>query len=149
VPEIGAIALPPKRIATVVRIQQEAGNAALSKVAQTLGPHGVNIGLVVKEFNTSSAPYQGLQCAADVVVYEDQSFEVRVNGPTTVALLKQAVGVDKGTLNPGSTVIASIDHDRLRRVAEQKMSDMNAHSIEAAVRIVAGTARSMGIRVVE
>jgi large subunit ribosomal protein L11 len=140
--------MPPKsKVTATVRIQQPGGSANVAKVGQVLGAYGVNIVQVMRAFNEATEKYQGLEVAADIVIHEDRSTIVHARTPTTASLIKQAVGLDKGSGEPGKTSAGQVSMQTLRGVAETKMPDLNADSLDEAVKIVAGTARSMGLTV--
>ncbi|ESZ99672.1 50S ribosomal protein L11 [Frankia sp. CcI156] len=136
-----------KKLSAVVRIQQEGGNANVAKIGQALGTYGVNIVGVMKEFNEASAIHHGLQVSADVSIFEDRSFELSVKSPATTSLLLQAAGVRKGSPRPHAEHAGAVTVSQLREIAKVKLPDLNVDSMEAAEKIVAGTARSMGIKV--
>lgn len=139
-----------KRVAGTVRIQLEAGQASPGKVGQALGAYGVNIGAVIAAYNTASAARRGLVVPVVVTVYDDRSFDLRLRTSPTSALLARAAGLPKGSGRPGADgPIAKLGRDQLREVARTKLPDLNTDDLEAAERIVAGTARSMGIEVVD
>ncbi|MFE3326086.1 50S ribosomal protein L11 [Streptomyces sp. NPDC059176] len=137
------------KVAGVVRISQEGGNANVAKVGQVLGSYGVNIVGVMKEFNEGSAAHRGLLVSADITIYEDRSFEVAVKTPATASLLLQAAGVQKGSARPHAETAGTVTKAQLREIASIKMPDLNAESVEQAEKIVGGTARSMGIKIVD
>jgi large subunit ribosomal protein L11 len=143
--------MPPKRkkIAAVVRIQQPGGNANVAKVGQVLGAYGVNIVGVMKEFNEASAVHKDLQVSADITIYEDKSFELAVKSPATSSLLLRAIGTEKGSSRPHTDFVGQLNGEQIRRIAEVKLPDLNATNMDQAMKIVGGTARSMGIKVVD
>src|SRR5699024_7953369 len=114
-----------------------------------LGPHGVNIMQFTKEFNAKTAAQAGMIIPVVLTVYQDRSFTFITKTPPVSILLKKAVGVELGSGEPNKTKVAKISKDKVKEIAEIKMPDLNAGSIEAAMRMVAGTARSMGIVVEE
>jgi len=103
----------------------------------------------VKEYNEKTAPQAGSVVPVEVTVYSDRSFTIALKTPPAADLLRKAAGVEKGSGTPNRKIAGTITAKQLRQVAEQKMADLNAHTIEAAEKIIAGTARSMGIRIVE
>lgn len=137
------------KVAGVVRISQEGGNANVAKVGQALGSYGVNIVGVMKEFNENSAAHRGLLVSADITIYEDRSFEVTVKTPATASLLLRAAGVEKGSARPHVDTAGTVTKAQLREIASIKMPDLNAESVEQAEKIVGGTARSMGIKIID
>ncbi|GGW61428.1 uL11 family ribosomal protein [Streptomyces xantholiticus] len=137
------------KINATVRVRQPAGNANVAKIGQVLGAHGVNIAGVMKEFNAATAVHSGLEVSADVIIFEDRSFELAVKTPTAAGLLRQAAGVQKGSSQPHTEQAGTITREQLRQIATTKLPDLNTDSVEEAERIVAGSARSMGIKVVD
>ena len=137
-----------KRTHAKVKLQLEAGRATPAPpVGRDLGPHGVNLAEFVRRYNDATRDREGAVVPVVVTVYEDRSFSFVVKTPTTAYLLLEAAGVGKGAGEPGRAVAGSITAEQLRRVAETKMPDLNAASVEGAMKVVEGTARSMGIRV--
>lgn len=136
------------KVAGVVRISQEGGNANVAKVGQVLGSYGVNIVGVMKEFNENSSAHRGLLVSADITIYEDRSFTVTVKTPATSSLLLRAAGVEKGAARPHVETAGTVTQSQLREIASVKLPDLNAESVEQAEKIVGGTARSMGIKIV-
>jgi large subunit ribosomal protein L11 len=140
----------PKRVAATVRIQLEAGQASPGKVGQAVGAHGINIGALIAAYNAASAAQRGIVVPVQVTVYTDRSFDLELRTPPTSALLARAAGLAKGASRPGPAQgpVAKLDRAQLREVARVKLPDLNTDDLDAAERIVAGTARSMGIEVV-
>jgi large subunit ribosomal protein L11 len=139
-----------KRVAATVKIKLEAGQASPGKVGQALGPHGVNIGALIAVYNTASAARRGMVVPVVVTVYDDRSFDLQLRTPPTSALLASAAGLPKGSGRPGADgPVAKLGRDRVREIARTKLPELNTTDLEAAERIVAGTARSMGIEVVD
>src|SRR6478672_10752141 len=137
-----------KRVKAVLTLQLPAGKATPAQpVGPALGQHGINIMGFVKEYNERTANQAGNIVPAEITVYEDRSFTFIIKTPPAADLLKKAAGVDKGSGTPNKAKVGSITPQQLRDIAEQKMKDLNANSVEAAEKIVAGTARSMGITV--
>ena len=137
-----------KRVKTIVKLQIEAGRASPAPpVGPALGQHGVNIMGFVKEYNERTASQTGSIVPVVLTVYEDQSFTFETKTPPASALLRKTAGIEKGSGNAAAEKVAAIGADKVREIAEQKMADLNANDIEGAMRIVAGTARSMGITV--
>lgn len=142
--------MPPKKkakITATVRIQQEGGSANVSKLGQMLGGYGVNIGAVLKQFNEATAQLRGLTVPADIVIYDDRSVEVVPKSPAASSLIRRASGVAKGSSRPHVEKVGSITDTQLAEIATTKMPDLNANSLDEAKKIVAGTARSMGITI--
>ena len=131
-----------------IKLQIPAGKATPAPpVGPALGQHGVNIGLFTKDFNERTKNDEGMIIPVVITVYADRSFSFITKTPPVPNLLKKACNLEKGSGEPQSNKVASISQDEVRKIAEIKMPDLNAGSIEAAMKIVAGTARSMGITV--
>jgi large subunit ribosomal protein L11 len=143
--------MPPRaRVAATVRIQLDAGQASPGKVGQSLGAYGINIAAFMAAYNAASAPQRGMVVPVDVTVYDDRSFDLRLRTPPTSALLARAAGLAKGGGRPGADApLAKLDRAQVREVARTKLPDLNTTDLDAAERIVAGTARSMGIQVID
>ena len=138
---------PAKRVAAVVSIQLDAGQANMGKAGQALGPHGVNIVEVVRTYNAASDSQRGDIVPAVITIYEDRSFSLVTRTPPTSALLRKAAGLDAGSARPDGAPVATLTRTQLREVARRKLPDLNTDDLDAAERTVAGTARSMGIAV--
>ncbi len=137
-----------KKVRTIIKLQIEAGKATPAPpVGTALGPHGVNIMAFVKEYNERTSSQAGSIVPVVLTIYEDRSFAFELRTPPAGALLKQAAGVEKGSSQPHVEKVGSVPASKVREIAEQKMKDLNAADVEAAMRIVEGTARSMGITV--
>ena len=138
-----------KKVRAMIKLQIQAGKATPAPpVGPALGQHGVNIMAFVKEYNERTASQAGTIVPVDLTVYEDRSFSFIVKSPPAAELLRQAAGVEKGSGNPLAEKVATIPSSKIREIAEAKMKDLNAADIEGAMRIIEGTARSMGIQVV-
>ena len=138
-----------KKVLTQIKLQAVGGQASPAPpVGPALGQHGVNIMEFVKAFNAQTQNDNGTVIPVVITVYEDRSFTFITKSPPAAVLIKQAVGLDKGSPEPNRNKVARITHDQLRQIAEKKMKDLNANDIEAASKIIAGTARSMGVEVV-
>ncbi len=137
-----------KKVRTIIKLQIEAGKATPAPpVGTALGPHGVNIMAFVKEYNERTSPQAGNVVPVALTIYEDRSFSFELRTPPAGALLKQAAGVEKGSSEPHIDKVGTVPASKVKEIAELKMKDLNAMDIEAAMRIVEGTARSMGITV--
>ncbi|MDI3310087.1 MAG: 50S ribosomal protein L11 [Thermoanaerobacterium sp.] len=137
-----------KKVAAVVKIQLPAGKATPAPpVGTALGPHGVNIMGFCKEFNEKTAKQAGLIIPVVITIYADRSFSFITKTPPAAVLLKKAAGIESGSPQPNKQKVAKITRDKVREIAELKMKDLNASDIEAAMRMIAGTARSMGIEI--
>lgn len=139
-----------KRVAAVVKLQCPAGKATPAPpVGPALGQHGVNIMAFVKEYNERTAAQAGLIIPVEITVYEDRSFTFVTKTPPAAVLLKKAAGIESGSGMPNKKKVAKVPRSKVREIAETKMQDLNAASVEAAERMVEGTARSMGIEITE
>ncbi|HEU4326425.1 MAG TPA: 50S ribosomal protein L11 [Roseiflexaceae bacterium] len=139
-----------KKVVGVVKLQLPAGKATPAPpVGPALGGYGINIMAFVKEYNEKTATQAGTIIPVDITVYSDRSFTVVLRTPPAADLLRKAAGVDKGSGTPNRSTAGTISRAQLRKLAEQKMSDLNAVTIEGAEKILAGTARSMGIKISE
>ncbi len=137
-----------KRVRAVLTLQLEAGKASPAPpVGPALGQHGVGIMEFVKSYNERTASSAGELIPAQITVYEDRSFSFELKTPPASDLIRRAAGLEKGASEPRREVAGSISADQVRAIAEQKMQDLNANDVEAAMRMVAGTARSMGVEV--
>ncbi len=137
-----------KKVMTVIKLQIAAGKATPAPpVGPALGQHGVNIMGFVKEYNERTASQAGSIVPVEITVFEDRSFNFITKSPPASDLLRKAAGVEKGSGNPLAEKVARIPRDRVREIAEMKMADLNAADLEGAIRIIEGTARSMGIEV--
>ena len=137
-----------KRVRAVLTLQLEAGKASPAPpVGPALGQHGVGIMEFVKSYNERTASNAGELIPAQITVYEDRSFTFELRTPPASDLIRRAAGLEKGSSEPRREVAGSITSDQVRAIAEQKMQDLNANDVEAAMKMVAGTARSMGVEV--
>jgi large subunit ribosomal protein L11 len=139
-----------KKVAAIVKLQIPAGKATPAPpVGPALGQHGVNIMAFVKEFNARTANQAGMIIPAEITIYEDRSFTFVCKTPPASVLIKKAVGIEKASGEPNKKKVGQISEAKVREIAELKMQDLNAANVEAAMRMVSGTARSMGIEVVK
>jgi large subunit ribosomal protein L11 len=137
-----------KKVRAVIKLQIQAGKATPAQpVGPALGQHGINIMGFCKEYNERTANQAGSIVPVEITVYEDRSFTFITKTPPTSDLLKKAAGVDKGSATPNKAKVGQITRAQLREIAQTKMKDLNATSVEGAERIVEGAARSMGITV--
>lgn len=137
-----------KKVMTLIKLQIEAGKATPAPpVGPALGQHGVNIMGFVKEYNERTSSQAGNIIPAEITVYEDRSFSFVIKSPPASDMLRKAAGIDKGSGNPRVEKVGMISSAKVREIAETKMKDLNAADIEGAMRIIEGTARSMGIEV--
>ncbi len=138
-----------KKVEAVLRLQLFGGSATPAPpVGPALGQHDVNISRFCMEFNEQTREQQGAELPVVVTIYSDRSFSFVVKKPNTTYLLKEAAGISKGSEQPSKDVAGSITQVQLKRIAETKMPDLNTTDLEAAERIIEGTARSMGIKVI-
>ncbi|MBQ7466603.1 MAG: 50S ribosomal protein L11 [Clostridia bacterium] len=141
---------PVKKIKAVVKLQLQAGKATAGPpVGSSLGPHGINIPAFVKEFNDKTAAQDGFIIPVEMTIYEDRSFTFVLKTPPAAVLIKKAIGIETASGKPNKEKVGKITKEQVRKIAEQKMPDLNAASLEAAESMIAGTARSMGIVVVD
>ena len=139
-----------KKIKTTIKLYCPAGQAnPAPPVGPALGQHGVNIMEFCKKFNETTKGREGLVLPAVITIYEDRSFTFIVKSPPVSVLLKQACGIAKAAGNPPREKAGQITKSQLLEIAKQKLQDLNSHDLEAAGRMIAGTARSMGIEVVD
>ena len=139
-----------KKVKTILKIQLPAGGATPAPpIGPSLGQHGVNIMAFCKEYNERTASQAGSIIPAEITIYEDRSFAFITKTPPVTDLLKKALGVEKGSETTKLKSIGKITSDRIKEIAEMKMKDLNAIDLEGAMRIVEGTARSMGIEITE
>jgi large subunit ribosomal protein L11 len=142
--------MPPrkKKLAAVVKVQLPAAQATPAPpVGTALGPHGVNIMDFVRQYNAATESQRGNIIPVEISIYEDRSFDFITKTPPAAELIKKAASVAKGSGEPHKTKVGSVTKSQVRQIAETKMPDLNARTIEAAEKIIAGTARSMGIKV--
>jgi large subunit ribosomal protein L11 len=137
-----------KKVRAVVKIQLHAGQASPAPpVGTALGPHGISIMDFVKAYNEKTQAQAGQVIPVEITILEDRSFSFITKTPPAVDLLKKAAGVELGSGEPNREKVGSVTRDQVREIAEIKMTDLNANDIEGAMRMVEGTARSMGIEV--
>ena len=137
-----------KEVKAKIKLQCPAGQATPAPpVGPALGQHGVNIGEFVKRFNDATAPDRGLIIPVVLTVYTDRSFDFELKSPPAAVLLRKAAGVPKGSSTPNSNKVGKVNRDQIEEIARTKQPDLTAADLEAAVRTIAGTARSMGLEV--
>jgi len=138
-----------KKVLTTIKLQANAGQASPAPpVGPALGQHGINIMEFCKAFNAQTQGETGTVIPVVITVYEDRSFTFVTKSPPAAVLIKQELGIEKGSAEPHRDKVAKITKDQVRTIAEKKMQDLNAGDIDAAMKIIAGTARSMGVDVV-
>lgn len=139
-----------QKVTAIIKLQIPAGNATPGQpIGPALGQHGVNIMQFVKDYNARTAGMTGEIIPVEISVYQDRSFTFVTKTPPASALIKKAAGVGKGAPTPGNTNAGSITRSQARDIAEKKMPDLNAYDVDAAMQMIEGTARAMGITVVE
>ena len=137
-----------KKVIGLIKLQIEAGKATPAPpVGPALGQHGVNIVGFVKEYNERTASMSGAIVPVEISVFEDRSFSFIIKSPPASDLLRKAASIDKGSSSPLADKVGSVTQDQIKKIAETKMNDLNAADIEGAMKIIEGTARSMGIQV--
>lgn len=139
-----------KKLVAIVKLQLPAGKATPAPpVGPALGQYGINIMGFVKEYNEKSSAQAGSIVPVEISVFSDRSFSVKLLTPPAADLLRKAAGAPKGSGTPNRTTVGQINKTQLRQIAQQKLPDMNALDVEGAEKVIAGTARSMGIKIVE
>jgi len=137
-----------KPIKTILKLQMPAGEATPAPpVGPALGQHGINIGQFIQQFNAATQEMKGSIIPAEITIYEDRTFEFKLKTSPAADLLRKAAGIEKGSGVPNRNKVGKVTQAQIREIAEKKMVDLNAGSVEAAERIIEGTARSMGIEV--
>ncbi len=140
----------PQKVKAVIKLQIQAGKAdPRPPVATALGPHGVNIAQFCKEYNARTANQVGMVVPVEITIFQDQSFTFITKTPPAATLLKQAAGIDKGSGEPNREMVGTVTRQQVRDIAGIKMKDLNAIDVEGAMRMIEGTARSMGIVIEE
>jgi large subunit ribosomal protein L11 len=139
-----------KKVKTVLKLQLPAGAAnPAPPVGTALGPQGINIQEFCKQFNDATKEMHGDTVPAEITIFEDRSFSFILKTPPASALLKKAAGIEKGSGNPLTTKVGKVSKADIRKIAERKLPDLNTDNLEAAERIIAGTAKNMGIEVTD
>lgn len=139
-----------KKIVALIKLAIPAGKAnPAPPIGPALGQHGVNIMAFCKDYNARTAEKVGLIVPVEISVFEDRSFTFVLKTPPASVLIKKAAGIEKGSGEPRSVKVGSITRDQLREIAETKMPDLNANDVDAAMNIIAGTARNMGVTVAD
>ena len=140
----------PRKVVALIKLALPAGKAnPAPPVGPALGQHGVNIMAFCKEYNAKTADKAGLVIPVEISVFEDRSFTFILKTPPASVLIKKAAGIDKGASEPNKQKVATITKDQLKEIAQTKLPDLNANDIEAAMKIVAGTAKNMGVAISE
>ena len=139
-----------KKVTAIIKLALQAGKAnPAPPVGPALGQHGVNIMMFCKEYNAKTADKAGMVIPVEISVYEDRSFTFILKTPPASVLITKAAKIQKGSAEPNKAKVGSITKDQLREIAETKMPDLNANDIEGAMKIIAGTARNMGVTINE
>jgi len=139
-----------KSVLAVIKLQASGGQATPAPpIGPALGQHNVNISQFVSQFNDRTKDLNGMTVPVEISVYDDRSFSFVVKSPPAAVLLKQAAGIAKGSGVPNREKVGTVTRDQVREIAETKIEDLNAHEVEAAMRQIEGTARSMGLEVVD
>ena len=137
-----------KKVRAIVKVQLPAGKATPAPpVGPALGQHGINIMEFVKAFNAQTQQDSGTTIPVVITVFEDRSFTFVTKTPPAAVLIRQAIGIEKGSGEPNRTKVGTITDAQVRQIAEKKLPDLNAHDVDQAAKIIAGTARSMGVEV--
>jgi large subunit ribosomal protein L11 len=137
-----------KKIKAVVKVQIQAGKAtAAPPVGTALGPHGINMGQFIKEYNERTASLAGTVVPAVVTVFEDRSYTFVTKSPPAADLIRREAGIEKGSGKPNKEKVGKITRAQVKKIAETKLADLNATSVEGAMKMVEGTARSMGVEI--
>ena len=139
-----------KKVAAMVKLQLPAGKATPGPpVGSSLGPHGINIAGFTKEFNEKTASQAGLIIPVVITIYADRSFTFVLKTPPAAVLIKKAIGLEKGSAAPNKTKVGKITREQIKQIAQTKIPDLNCTSIESAMKMIEGAARSMGVTVVD
>jgi len=137
-----------KKIMGVVKLQINAGKATPAPpVGPALGQYGINMMEFIKSYNEKTAPQMGTIVPVEITIFEDRSFTFVLKTPPAAELLRKAAGVDKGSGTPNRTKVGTVSRDKLKEIAQLKMPDLNANDVDAAMKVIEGTARSMGIEI--
>jgi large subunit ribosomal protein L11 len=137
-----------KKVLALVKLQIRAGQATPAPpVGTALGQHGVNIMDFCRQYNEATQAQAGQVIPVELTIYEDRSFSFVTKQPPAAELIRQAAGIEKGSGEPNRTKVAALSREQVRQIAESKMADLNANDVEAAMKIIEGTARSMGVEV--
>jgi len=137
-----------KKIKTIVKLQVEGGRATPAPpVGTALGPHGINLQQFVLQFNEATKDKQGQVTPVEITIFEDRTFEFKLKTPPAAYLLRVAAGLEKGSGVPNKNKVGKVTKAQVKEIAEQKMGDLNANDVDAAMKIIEGTARSMGIEI--
>lgn len=136
-----------KKIKTIIKIQVTGGQLEPAKVGQALGPHGINLQQFMLQVNDATKSQQGQVVPIEITIFEDRTFEFKLKTSPAAYLLRVAAGVEKGSGTPNKSKVGKVSKAQVKEIAEKKMNDLNANDVDAAMKIVEGTARSMGLEV--
>jgi large subunit ribosomal protein L11 len=139
--------MPPKKKTHEVSLALEAGNAAMVDLGKMLGPTGANMRAVKLEYDEATSKQRGEIIPVVVTVFEDRSHQLTYKTPPTSFLIRKALGIQSGASNPATQTVGTLSAEQIKGIAERKLPDLNANDVEAAIKVVAGTARSMGVKV--
>jgi large subunit ribosomal protein L11 len=138
--------MPPKKKTHEVTLALEAGNAAMVDLGKMLGPTGANMRAVKLEYDEATSKQRGEIIPVVVSIYEDRSHTLVYKTPPTSFLIRKALGIQSGAANPATMTVGTLSGEQIKQIAERKLPDLNANDIDAAIKVVAGTARSMGVK---
>lgn len=136
-----------KKVKTIIKIQVTGGQLEPAKVGQALGPHGINLQQFMLQVNEATKSQQGQVVPIEITIFEDRTFEFKLKTSPAAYLLRVAAGVEKGSGTPNKSKVGKVTKAQVKEIAEKKMGDLNANDVDAAMKIVEGTARSMGLEV--
>jgi large subunit ribosomal protein L11 len=137
-----------KPVTAKIKLQIKAGSATPGPpIGSTLGPHGINLPMFCKEYNEKTADQKGSVVPVEITIYQDRSFTFKLGVPPVSDLIKAAAGITKGAADPRRTKVATLTKDQVREIAKKKIAELNAYDVEAAMKIVEGVARSMGVAI--
>jgi len=136
-----------KKIKTILKIQVTGGQLEPAKVGQALGPHGINLQQFMLQVNEATKAQQGEVVPVEITIFEDRTFEFKIKTSPAAYLLRVAAGIEKGSGTPNKSKVGKVTKAQVKEIAEKKMGDLNANDVNAAMKIVEGTARSMGIEI--
>ena len=140
----------PKKEKAIIKLQISAGKATPAPpVGPALAPHGLNIAEFCQKFNDKTREQEGFKIPVEITIFEDRSYDFKIKQPPASELIKKEIGIEKGSGVPQKKKVGKITKQQLRNVAEKKMSDLNADDIETAMKIISGTAKNMGVEIVD
>ena len=137
-----------KKVKAIVKLQLEGGRATPGQsIGTALGPHGVNMQQFLQQFNDATKDKAGEITPVEIMIYEDRTFDFKLKTPPVAYLLRVAAGIEKGSGEPNKRKVGKVSKDQVRQIAEKKMIDLNANDVEGAMKVIEGTARSMGVEI--